>query len=306
MPMTFSHASRMVSVCLVAIAAFDIGCSAPPPTASKPRSTRYEDHRPAVRRLALVPAAEDRRWRAGLHRTRDERAGESASRLRCAARGDRSLQMAGQPAGGLAPHARGDERAGVRSPGAQALGEQPGVLRHRVSGPQRSAGARRTARVWRGRNLVVSLSVDRRERRKDGAGHPRDPEAARTGAREPGGQRQGPVDVRREGDSSAGHRSRRARLECARDVQTGRAASEGGDRRVRGVAGSADGVEDGTVGGWHRQLQLVPEACPARAVHVAGRSDDHAARAGALVVVPRARGAAERKSAARDHRLEPG
>ena len=57
--------------------------------------------------------------------------------------GDRSGCVARAAASGLAPRARGDERARLRPSRAQAVGDQPGVLRHGVSVAERSAGARR-------------------------------------------------------------------------------------------------------------------------------------------------------------------
>ena len=65
--------------------------------------------------------------------------------------------LADPAASGLLRRPRRDERPRLRSPRAQALGEQPGVLRDGVHGRERPAGARRPARGRRRRSVEVHV-----------------------------------------------------------------------------------------------------------------------------------------------------
>ncbi len=103
-------------------------------------------------------------------------------------------------------------RPRLRSPRLEALGQQPGLLRHGLLGRERSAGARGAVRPWLGRAVVLPVPAVRGERREDRRGDPADPAPPRAGEVEPDRQWQGPLDLRREGDQAAERGPEAARL----------------------------------------------------------------------------------------------
>src|SRR5205823_3549414 len=116
----------------------------------------------AIRRVARVSETETRRRRSGLQRRRDGGAAARVAVLPATAGCDRSGGMAGCATGRLAHRSGGDERPRLRSSRAPAVGGEPGVLRHGLSRPKRSARARRAGRVRRPRALELQIPVERR------------------------------------------------------------------------------------------------------------------------------------------------
>ena len=285
-----------------------IGCSSPPPPSSSTapaaaRSTRYED---------LLSLFAD--WRTFQQPKRVNGVPDYSAAAMAAQRRDLAgyvnrlaaidpSALADSAAGRLPRRPRGDERARLRSSRAAAVGEQPGVLRHGVPRRERSAGAGGAARGGRRRGVEVRVPALGEGRGRDRR-RPRDrPGAARAGEDEP---RRAQKDLWTYGtkaikDQSAALTELASRVDGhARAISRARSiARQGRDRRVRpSWLDSQASSQDGAVGHRRRQLQLVPEERPARAVHVAGRGHADGARARALVGVARDRGAAQREAAA--------
>ena len=256
--------------------------------------------------MASVPETASCGGRSRLQRRRDGIAAQSAALLPAAPHLDRSGGMADPSASRLAHRACRDERAGFRSSSPAPVGEQSRVLRHGVSEPERSARARRALRVGRCGDLELRFSALGRGRRPYGCRHPGDSGAARAGEKESDRQWPRSVAIRHQEHQTAERRSgapRCSRRRYAWRTERGRAGSEGGQRSVRVVAGGTARVEAGGVGDWRRQLRLVPEERPARAVYLARGRDTDGTRARSRARVSRARGKAERQHCRRRCRL---
>ena len=252
----------------------------------------------ALRRVAELPAAEARRRGARLLRRRDGRAAARARRLR-------------QPPGRHRPdgwpipqqvdyHIVRAEMNGldfdhrVLKPWANNPAFYVTVFTDESDQPAREGPfAAGGVELWT-YTFPLSARDAARDRRRTAA----DPDAPRTGEDQPDRQPEGPLDLRREGASrrrartsrrsprSSVTRSRRSRRRrSSRRADGDRRASPPGSRPRRRR-------EDRAVGHRRRELRLVSEERPARAVHLAGRGHADGARAGALVALPRPRGAA--------------
>ena len=240
---------------------------------------RYDDLVGALHRVAGVPGAA--RVSTACRTTR---AAAMAAQHRALAPYRARLEaidprgVARAAAGGLAHRPGRDERPRLRPPGPSAMGQQPGVLRHRASRPRAISPPVKGPLAWGAVELwhhQFPLSPEPRR------GHRREASAASR------------VSSRRRAATwwaTAGTSGSTARRPCASRAATSsnspprlgddapcadgpRRRGEGRHRRVRRLARRAGAREDRAVGHRHRALRLVPETRPPGALHVAGRTD---------------------------------
>ena len=249
-----------------------------------------------VRGVARLPAARARGGGSRLHRHGDVRAVPGPRAIPPAPRRHRHARVARRPAGGLAPRAGGNERARFRSPGPQAVGQQPGLLRDVLPFAERPAGARGPAGVRRRRTLELPCRAQCRGRDADRCRRPRHPRPADAGAGQPRGQRPRSLGVwhhQHPGAERGSRAVRRAAGRRARQPEGAGARGEARDRRVRRMARSRGAEEDRALGHRHRPLRLVSQERAPCAVHLARATGARPARTRAGPRVSRARGAAQ-------------
>ncbi len=173
----------------------------------------------------------------------------------------------------------------------QAVGEQPGVLRHRLRRAERSAGARGSAcargavELWSYTFPLSASDAARVDRRS-----PHDPRAPRAGAsRTSTGNgrtcgRSAPASVRDQSATLADLETKvaeRARPRCSPTCGARRRPPTASSTWLAAKIPSKTGL----VGHRRRELRLVPEERPARAVHVAGRGATDGTRARARACI---------------------